>query len=125
MNQETGMKKNPLARLASVCFAVAAGTAITMSSAQAADDAVKIGFITDMSGLYADIDGQGGLEAVRMAVADFGGKVDGERRPGAGHGAPPGVGVGLLAVPAAGTVVEGAGSRSRQCGRRHDQLHQG
>jgi branched-chain amino acid transport system substrate-binding protein len=72
------MKKNPLARLASVCFAVAAGAAITMSSAQAADDAVKIGFITDMSGLYADIDGQGGLEAIRMAVADFGGKVNGK-----------------------------------------------
>ncbi len=49
-----------------------------MSSAQAADDAVKIGFITDMSGLYADIDGQGGLEAIRMAVADFGGKVNGK-----------------------------------------------
>ncbi len=72
------MKKNPLARLASVCFAVAAGAAITMSSAQAADDAVKIGFVTDMSGLYADIDGQGGLEAIRMAVADFGGKVNGK-----------------------------------------------
>jgi branched-chain amino acid transport system substrate-binding protein len=72
------MKKNPLARLATLCFAVAAGAALTMSSAQAADDAVKIGFITDLSGLYADIDGQGGLEAIRMAIADFGGKVDGK-----------------------------------------------
>ncbi len=72
------MKKNPLARLATLCFAVAAGAALTMGSAQAADDAVKIGFITDMSGLYADIDGQGGLEAIRMAVADFGGKVNGK-----------------------------------------------
>jgi branched-chain amino acid transport system substrate-binding protein len=49
-----------------------------MGSAQAADDAVKIGFITDLSGLYADIDGQGGLEAIRMAIADFGGKVNGK-----------------------------------------------
>src|ERR1700744_5295331 len=72
------MKKNPLARLATLCFAVAAGAALTMGSAQAADDAVKIGFITDLSGLYADIDGQGGLEAIRMAVADFGGKVNGK-----------------------------------------------
>ena len=72
------MKKNPLARIASLCFAVAAGTALTLGSAQAADDAVKIGFITDLSGLYADIDGQGGLEAIRMAVADFGGKVNGK-----------------------------------------------
>ena len=31
-----------------------------------------------MSGLYADIDGQGGLEAIRMAIADFGGKVNGK-----------------------------------------------
>ena len=72
------MKKNPLARLATLCFAVAAGAALTMTSAQAADDAVKIGFITDLSGLYADIDGQGGLEAIRMAIADFGGKVNGK-----------------------------------------------
>ena len=43
-----------------------------------ADDAVKVGLITDMSGLYADIDGQGGAEAIRMAIADFGGKVLGK-----------------------------------------------
>ena len=36
---------------------------------------VKIGFITDMSSLYADIDGPAGNEMVRWAVADFGGKV--------------------------------------------------
>ena len=36
---------------------------------------VKIGFITDMSGLYADIDGPAGAEVVRWAVQDFGGKV--------------------------------------------------
>nr|WP_240647987.1 ABC transporter substrate-binding protein [Pararobbsia silviterrae] len=46
--------------------------------AHAADDAVKIGLITDMSGLYADIDGQGGVEAIKMAIADFGGKVLGK-----------------------------------------------
>jgi branched-chain amino acid transport system substrate-binding protein len=72
------MKRKTLARLTSLCFAAAAGIALTASSARAADDAVKIGFITDMSGLYADIDGQGGLEAIRMAVADFGGKVNGK-----------------------------------------------
>src|SRR5258708_39130251 len=72
------MKMKTLARLSSFCFAAASGAALTMSSAQAADDAVKIGFITDMSGLYADIDGPGGLEAIRMAVADFGGKANGK-----------------------------------------------
>ncbi|TXC88126.1 ABC transporter substrate-binding protein [Paraburkholderia azotifigens] len=72
------MKRKTLARFTSICFAAAAGVALTAGSARAADDAVKIGFITDMSGLYADIDGQGGLEAIRMAVADFGGKVNGK-----------------------------------------------
>ena len=62
--------------LAHACLAVAAA-AFTAGAAHAADS-VKIGFITDMSGLYADIDGQGGLEAIRMAVADFGGKVLGK-----------------------------------------------
>jgi len=36
---------------------------------------VKIGFITDMSSLYADIDGPAGAEAIKWAVQDFGGKV--------------------------------------------------
>ena len=36
---------------------------------------VKIGFITDMSSLYADIDGPAGAEMVNWAVQDFGGKV--------------------------------------------------
>ncbi len=41
-------------------------------------DIVKIGVLTDMSGLYADLGGQGSVEAARMAVADFGGKVLGK-----------------------------------------------
>ena len=36
---------------------------------------VRIGMITDMSSLYADIDGPAGAEMVRWAVQDFGGKV--------------------------------------------------
>ncbi|CAB3758860.1 ABC transporter permease [Burkholderia sp. MSh2] len=62
--------------LAHACLALA--TAAFAAGAAQAADTVKIGFITDMSGLYADIDGQGGLEAIRMAVADFGGKVLGK-----------------------------------------------
>ncbi|MDB5767001.1 MAG: transporter substrate-binding protein [Collimonas fungivorans] len=38
---------------------------------------VKIGVLTDMSGLYSDIAGQGSVVAVKMAVEDFGGKVPG------------------------------------------------
>lgn len=59
-------------RLAAVAlFASAAAS----SAAHAADDKVRIGFITDMSGVYSDLDGEAGLEAIRMAVADAGGKV--------------------------------------------------
>ncbi len=47
----------------------------TSASAQAPAAKLKIGFVTDMSGPYADFDGSGGLDAVRMAVHDFGGKV--------------------------------------------------
>ncbi len=71
------MKLKTLARLTACCFAAASFT-LTAGSAHADENAVKIGFITDMSGLYADIDGQGGLEAIKMAVADFGGKVNGK-----------------------------------------------
>ena len=49
---------------------LAAGTA-------QAQDKVRIGFITDMSGLYADVDGKGGATAIQMAIDDFGGKVNG------------------------------------------------
>ena len=36
---------------------------------------IKIGIITDLSGIYADIDGPAGVEMVKWAVQDFGGKV--------------------------------------------------
>jgi branched-chain amino acid transport system substrate-binding protein len=41
-------------------------------------DVVKVGVLTDMSGLYSDLGGQGSVEAAKMAVADFGGKVLGK-----------------------------------------------
>ncbi|MES2833024.1 MAG: ABC transporter substrate-binding protein [Pseudomonadota bacterium] len=49
------------------------------ASAQLSNDVVKIGFLTDMSSVYSDIDGQGGAEAIRMAIADFGGTVLGKK----------------------------------------------
>ena len=44
----------------------------------AAPDKVKVGFVTDMSSLFADIDGKNGAIAVQMAIDDFGGKVLGQ-----------------------------------------------
>lgn len=40
--------------------------------AQYSGDTIKIGFLTDISGVYSDNDGQGGVEAIKMAVQDFG-----------------------------------------------------
>jgi branched-chain amino acid transport system substrate-binding protein len=47
--------------------------------AQDSNEPFRIGFVTDMSGPYADTDGAGGLEAIRMAVEDAGGSVLGRR----------------------------------------------
>ncbi len=57
-------------------FGLAAGS---LAQAQISGDVVKIGFITDMSGVYSDIDGQGGAEAIKMAIAYFGGSVNGKK----------------------------------------------
>src|SRR5262249_23204544 len=52
------------------CFAGAA-------SAQMSDNVIKIGVLNDQSGLYADLSGQGSVLAAKLAVEDFGGKIDG------------------------------------------------
>lgn len=48
------------------------------AAAQTSQDVVKIGILADMSGIYADMGGNGIVEAVKMAVDDFGGKVNGK-----------------------------------------------
>ncbi len=62
-------------------IALAGLTACAAISAQAqiSGDVVKIGIITDMSSVYADIDGQGGVEAIKMAIADMKGMVAGKK----------------------------------------------
>ena len=49
------------------------------ASAQISGDVIKIGFITDISGVYSDIDGQGGAEAIKFAIADMGGAINGKK----------------------------------------------
>jgi branched-chain amino acid transport system substrate-binding protein len=61
-------------------FAIAAAAACcTPVHAQISGEVVKIGMISDLSGVYADIDGNGGAEAVRMAIADMGGAINGKK----------------------------------------------
>jgi len=43
------------------------------------DDAIRIGFITDMSGVYSDIDGKAGATAIQMAIEDAGGAINGKK----------------------------------------------
>ena len=54
---------------------LAAGPAGAQGAARVSDNLVKIGILNDQSGVYADFGGKGSVEAARMAVEDFGGKV--------------------------------------------------
>ena len=62
-------------KLSKIAAALAAcGLALGVTGAQAqklSGDKIVIGFITDMSSLYSDIDGTGGVESIRMAIADM------------------------------------------------------
>jgi branched-chain amino acid transport system substrate-binding protein len=46
-----------------------------LTQAFGAGNDIVIGDIGDLSGLYTDIEGAGGVEAIKMAIADFGGTV--------------------------------------------------
>ena len=61
-----------------VAFAGALCAYFCAMSAYADPDKVVIGDIDDMSGLYADVIGPNGVEAIKMAIADFGGSVLGQ-----------------------------------------------
>lgn len=54
-------------------------SATTPAQAQISGDVIKIGIITDMAGVYGDIDGMGGVEAIKMAIADMGGTINGKK----------------------------------------------
>lgn len=58
---------------------LAAATLAGPVQAQVSDDVVKIGVLTDLTGLYSDNTGKGSVTAVTMAVEDFGGKVLGKK----------------------------------------------
>ncbi|MES2741692.1 MAG: ABC transporter substrate-binding protein [Pseudomonadota bacterium] len=62
------MKLQVIAAAAALC----AMSHAAVAQAQVSGDIIKIGLLTDMSGVYSDIDGQGGAEAVKMAIADAG-----------------------------------------------------
>jgi branched-chain amino acid transport system substrate-binding protein len=66
--------------IATAIAALAASACLSIpAQAQVSGDIIKIGLITDLSGVYSDVDGNGGAEAVRMAIADMGGAVNGKK----------------------------------------------
>jgi branched-chain amino acid transport system substrate-binding protein len=68
------MNRQPVVQaLIALSFCALPGVALSAES-----DPVKIGVLADMSGVYADIGGQGSVEAVKMAIEDFGGSVLGK-----------------------------------------------
>jgi branched-chain amino acid transport system substrate-binding protein len=68
------MKRHALALAAAASCAL-----LTPAHAQVSGDIIKIGMLTDLSGVYSDVDGNGGAEAVKMAIADLGSQVNGKK----------------------------------------------
>ena len=57
--------------------AVALAALIALAGTAQAQQKLSIGFLTDMSSVYADLDGKEGATAIQMAIDDFGGTVNG------------------------------------------------
>ena len=66
------MKRKTMMLAGAMCALMAA------EAAHAAPNKVVIGDLDDMSGPYADVIGAGGVEAIKMAIADFGGTALGQ-----------------------------------------------
>lgn len=71
--------KNLFSRVALSAAALAMTSGVAGAAAKGvSDDVVKIGVLTDMSGVYSTLGGKGTQVGVEMAVKDFGGKVLGK-----------------------------------------------
>jgi branched-chain amino acid transport system substrate-binding protein len=60
---------------------VAAATAVSLpmaASAELSDDVLRIGVLSDMSGVYKSLEGPGAVTAAEMAIEDFGGSMMGK-----------------------------------------------
>jgi len=70
------MKKTAIATLAASCFLAAA---MPVHAQTVSDNEVRIGVLTDLSGIYSAIEGPGAVLAAQMAARDFGGQVLGKK----------------------------------------------
>lgn len=69
------MKKTVISQVVAAAMLAAGGQALAQGIS---DDAVRIGVLTDLSGIYSAVEGPGAVVAAEMAVADFGGKILGK-----------------------------------------------
>src|SRR5260221_12912206 len=85
-----GLMRGGLTKARAAGCALGAGLLWTAAAQaqQISDDVVRIGVLSDMSGLYADTAGRGSLEAAKMAVADFRGQGLGKKIEGGWAGPP-------------------------------------
>ena len=74
MTRSTNPAAKPVAALAAALLVLGAAPA----GAQISDDVVRIGIMGDMAGPYSGNGGPGSVLAARMAIEDFGGKVNGK-----------------------------------------------
>ena len=65
-----GLWALPIALIANVCC-------LSLCMAQSAVPPLRIGVLSDLSSIYSSIGGKGLIDAARMAVEDFGGRVNG------------------------------------------------
>ena len=59
--------------------AASGASGATAAAPAAGGDVIRVGSTTDMSGVYSDVDGKAGAEAIEMAIDDFGGEVLGKK----------------------------------------------
>src|SRR3954471_22719659 len=64
-------RKQGVQRMRKLLSLAAVGAALACAPAQAEDINVKIGVLSDMSSLYADLGGAGSVAAAKLAIADF------------------------------------------------------
>jgi branched-chain amino acid transport system substrate-binding protein len=75
LENRAGLTRRTLGKGASAAlFALASGAA----RAAIPTEGVKIGVLTDMTGPYADLSGAGSVAAAQLAVAEFGGTINGK-----------------------------------------------
>lgn len=65
-------------RSLSLCSVAVLFASALSAHAQVSDDVVKIGVMSDQNGVYSYVTGRGTVEAVKLAIEDFGGKVLGK-----------------------------------------------